>query len=1043
MDANFSSTDDNGVRRKSFASSTSPRPEIRRLSVTNQDSSLLKKETQSYTLIQRSPEKEMILPACSASDFSLSKTQLLQLVCFEERINPEQVKLLNNSYGGPNGLANLLLSDPETGVGIKGSGPRSFDPVDLHIRHETYGVNIVPPQKSESILQIVIGTIRDDPIIKVLLFGALVITIIGIILKEGWVEGIAILVAVLIVLVVTAGNDYSKERKFKKMLLLQSDKKAKVIRGGIKDRISSWDIIVGDVVELIAGDEVPADGVLLKGARLVIDESPLTGESFPVKKSSKEPFLFSGCQVAEGTGTLLVTAVGSASSAGQIQVMLNEAQNTETVLQFKLRQVAVFIGKIGFSAGIITFLGLTIRYVISAVHKYADIAFPPSELMHILHFFVVSVTVIVVAVPEGLPLAVTISLSFSMFKMIRDRCFVRHLGASETMGEATTICTDKTGTLTENRMKVVKIFLGNSSIHGEGSCEPDSRPFSKTDFYDGFLSLLCENICLNSTCFLKFKNDQTPVFVGSATEGALLVFADGLGYKYEELRQRVPKLDSAEYFFTSERKRMSVICETQILINDKPCKNRLYTKGASETVLKLCKYMCSPEKNVSLMSQEYRSSIELKINEWAAQGLRTLVVAYRDIDKLITNTDLEQELTFIALFGIKDPVRHNVPAAVQICQSAGIYVRMVTGDNVLTATKIAKECNILQKQGIVMEGPAFRALSDAEKRKIVPQLQVLARSSPSDKYELVTLLKEIGEVVAVTGDGTNDAAALKAADIGFAMGISGTQIAMNACDIILLDDNFVSIVQSIKWGRNVLESVRKFLQFQLSVNLVAVIITIIGSIAQSDVPLSAVQLLWVNLIMDTLGALGLASDLPDDDILKKKSHSRTEKILTFSMQHYIFLQTTYQVTVLLVLMFWTSVIPFDAKIYNDEEKWNHTIIFTTFVLMQITNEILSRQLDHEINIFRGILKNRLFGTMIVLILGIQILMVQFAGSVMNTIALGLNDWITCSCIALTSIPVILIFRIIIQIHRVIKRPKPMQVTPTQILYSARTPAQLN
>ncbi|KAJ3366468.1 Calcium-transporting ATPase 10, plasma membrane-type [Allomyces javanicus] len=982
-------------------------------------------------------------------EFLITPDQLGVVVNFDERSNPEQTKMLNAKYGGVDGIAHLLRTNLEVGLSIAPTAAggsvsasasaaalpvatatpadASMDVVDTVLRQDTFGINVIPPPKSDTIFDIVWGTIKEDPIIKILIASAVVTLIIGFVQHEGWIEGLAILAAVLIVLTVTAGNDYSKDKKFKKLLLLQSDKKTKVLRGGRKDQISSWDVLVGDVVELVVGDEIPADGIFVRGNRLVVDESPLTGESVPVKKSPKLPFLFSGCQVSEGTGFMLVTAVGPRSSGGKIQTLLSEAQSEETVLQAKLREVAMLIGKVGFAAGIITFFGLSIRFAITMSQQYAGQTMPTSELAKLLGFFNVAVTVVVVAVPEGLPLAVTISLAFSMFKMIRDRCFVRHLDASETMGEATAICTDKTGTLTENRMTVVASMVGRSAVYGEGYDGAAGAPFSSKTYMPSLGSFLAEAVCINSTCFVKYvANDQLPKFVGSATEGALLVWADRLGYGYEPIRAAVRKVENGEYLFTSDRKRMSTLCEPQAAIagQDPPPLFRLYTKGAPEMVLKLCTAQLASDASCVLpLGDDDRAQIALVIKDWASQGLRTIAIAFRDFERPLTRPerdDPERDLTFVGLVGIKDPVRSGVPEAVRTCQDAGIFVRMVTGDNILTACKIARECHILSDHGIAMEGPVFRALSDADKKAVIPKLQVLARSSPADKYVLVNLLKQMGEVVAVTGDGTNDAPALKEADVGFAMGISGTQISMNASDIILLDDNFISIVQSIKWGRNVLSAVRKFLQFQLSVNLVAVGITIVGSLTQDESPLNPVQLLWVNLIMDTFGALGLASDVPSADILKERPHSRHESILTPSMRQYIPIITVYQMIALLVLLFkGPALITFTVADHGigKETVWIHTIIFTAFVLMQVVNEVLARQLDHELNIFAGFWANSLFPTMLTIILVIQVVAVQFAGVFMGTLPLNAYDWGICIATALLMVPWVLAFRGLIFLYR--------------------------
>ncbi|KAJ3319100.1 Calcium-transporting ATPase 10, plasma membrane-type [Blyttiomyces sp. JEL0837] len=991
--------------------------------------------------------------------YGITPEELGELCSFDARTNPHQLDLLNGTYGGVEGVACLLRSDAERGIKLlsqesavvkvggghgegivtrrkslaskitpmNSEGHDSLDmrTVDGEQRVAIFGANLIPPPKSETIFEIVWGTIIEDPILKVLLVGAIVVLALGTAMcpTEGWLEGLVIMIAVVIVLSVTAGNDYSKDKKFKKLLLLQSDKKVKVIRGGHKDEISSWDVMVGDVVEIVMGDEIPADGIFIHGNRLIIDESPLTGESIPVKKSPTAPFLFSGCQVSEGSGHMLVTGVGIRSSGGQIQELLNEAQSEETVLQKKLKVVAVLIGKIGVAAGIATFLGLAIRWAIDwaqgrVSNNLACQGLQPdptiSRIQIIAQDFVIGITVVVVAVPEGLPLAVTISLAFSMFKMIKDKCFVRHLDASETMGEATCICTDKTGTLTENKMTVVKVFTGDKNYNGEGSGEPGSVAYSPTIFEDNMKDLLTESMCLNSDCFIK-KNETNgqDMFIGSATEGALLVFARKLGVDYDVMRNEVTKVDGGVWNFSSDRKRMSTLvvprARAPVAGGGSGGKYRLYSKGASEIILGLCTHVLENKQAVP-MSAATSAKLQKMIKTWASEGLRTIGIAYRDTDQMITTLesadgrkdDPEHDLIWVALIGIKDPLRKEVPGAVRQCQRAGLTIRMVTGDNILTASKIARECNILFGEGIALEGPVFRAMSLEEKIEVIPKLQVLARSSPADKHTLVSLLKELGEVVAVTGDGTNDAPALKEADIGFAMGIAGTQIARNACDIVLMDDNFVSLVSSIRWGRNVLNSVRKFLQFQLGVNLVAIVLTFVGSVTVGDSPLNTVQLLWVNLIMDSFGALALASDDPEDDILDHPPHARSESLLSTEMREYIMMQLVYQIVVLLTLLIkGDDLFPPDRNFHPVSDldvspsKRIKTMVFTTFIFLQIANITMSRQLNGELFIFKDFFKNPMFLGIVFVIVVVQVIGILVGESFLSTSPINWQEWVIC------------------------------------------------
>lgn len=990
------------------------------------------------------------------SDYGLTVDDLKRIVNFDQRTSADLLRLLNEEFGGAEGVARLLKSDVLQGLEVDKSheagrfslqnragsrvsiksisegkddkGPKNL-PLDFEKRQVVFGRNLIDPPPSPTIFELVLENIKEDTIVQVLLVGAIVILIIGVAThpKDGWIEGLAIFIAVVIVLTVSAGNDYHKDKKFKKLMLLQSDKKTKVVRGGIKEEVSSWDLVVGDIVELSVGDEIPADGLFLRGNQLVVDESPLTGESLPVRKDSKQPFIFSGCQINEGNAYMVVTAVGLNSSGGQIQELLNESSKDGTPMQQKLKELAVFVGKVGVAAGALTFLGLAIRWAALLPARIEDNGgWSGDFLLDIVKHFVLGVTIVVVAVPEGLPLAVTISLAFSMMKMIQDKCFVRYLDASETMGEATCICTDKTGTLTENRMTVVRILAGNKIYNGEGSGDADAKAYNPATLPTRIRDVLCEGVSINSTCFITEYNQKgQPKFVGSATEGSLLVLANKLGVKYDDARKNLVKLDNGVWTFNSERKRMTTIVKTSGAVEtDVNCPYRIHTKGASEIVLELCTRTLSEDgQTVVPLSANDRELAQQKIIDWASDGLRTLVIAYRDTDIVYSteegasNSNPDQDLVFIGLVAIKDPLRSEVPRAVSICKGAGLTVRMVTGDNILTASKIAKECGIMYDDGIAMEGPAFRAMTDDERKRILPKLQVLARSSPRDKFILVSLLREMGEVVAVTGDGTNDAPALKEADVGFAMGISGTQIAMNASDIILLDDNFASIVNAIRWGRNVLAAVRKFLQFQLAVNMIAIIITFIGSISLGVTPLNAVQLLWVNLIMDSLGALALASDEPDDDILEKPPHGRNESILSFEMKQYIVIQVIYQTAAVLTLLYaGASIIPHYEDI-TDVAFWDakvRTMVFSTFILLQLANETLARQLHHELNFVRGLWRNKLFLFLMFLILLIQVIVVQFGTSFVQTTPLTWQEWFICSLIAFINVPYTVVARLIVR-----------------------------
>lgn len=924
--------------------------------------------------------------------FQCTVEDLAEIVSFDRRDDRGQLEILA-AKGGVQGIGKMLLSDVADGGGL--------DPNDdLELRRHAFGENRVPQLPPRKFLDLVWDALEDTTL-RILLVGAAVTLTFGMIfegVQTGWQDGVAIFIAVLLVVSVTSGNDYLKERKFQKIFLLASDKLVKVVRGGTQQQVSVFAVCVGDIVELATGDEVPADGIFVTGANLEIDESALTGESLTVKKREDRPFLFSGCEVTEGSGRMLVTAIGVNSSGGQIQQLLNSQGSEDTALQEKLADMAVQIGKFGIIAAIMTFAALMIRWGI----QRGNSPWSWSELVSIVQFFVIAVTIVVVAVPEGLPLAVTISLAFSMSKMIKDRNFVRHLDASETMGEATCICTDKTGTLTENRMTVVQAYLGAGEDKDcffhvpPGSASEGTKPHLLARIpSEDIRSLLTENICLNSQCFVEDMDSPTPVFVGSKTEGALLMFAYKMGVSYRSLRGAKQLIRCSQ--FSSERKRSSALVAGPSTA--RPTVWHSYVKGAAEIVLSLCTSVAQPNGLVTALDEAMTTRINAKIVEFASQGLRTISLAYRRYTTLPReDADIESGLTFLGIVGIKDPVRQEVPAAVLACRQAGIVVRMVTGDNVLTAKHIARECGILASDGVCMEGPLFRVLSMEEQNKIIPKLQVLARSSPHDKFVLVSRLQELGNVVAVTGDGTNDAPALKKADVGFSMGIAGTDIAKTASDIVLLDDNFSSIVSAIKWGRNVFESIRKFVQFQLTVNVVAVLMTFISSVATGASAFSAVQLLWVNLIMDTFGALALATDPPRPGVLRTRPVRKDEGILTRSMVLYVAVNASYQLFVLLFLMF------YGYRMFGVTGQTEiYTLVFTTFVLMQISNELNARLLYTDWNIFRGLLENPFFLPIMVLIIGVQVVMVQWGSSFTQTVPLTLNEWIGCAVIAISEL----------------------------------------
>jgi len=618
-------------------------------------------------------------------------------------------------------------------------------------------------------------------------------------------------------------------------------------------QISVYDILAGDVLYLEAGDLVPADGVLISGYNVQCDESSVSGESDQKKKtpgdeviaqieagastSKLDPFIISGSRVLEGNGTYLVCGVGVHSLYGKLIVAVtNNGEATPTPLQLKLSIMAEQIAKIGCIVALILFIVLFIKCLTQLSQNEET---PTQKVQDFLQIVIVAITIIVIAVPEGLPLAVTLALAFAMTKMLKDQNLVRVLGSCETIGNATAICSDKTGTLTMNKMTVVAGSLGTASQFGvlnsatsqdQGQEERAAASTSMATTFTGVApllsaevkDLLLQSIAINSTAF-EGEEDGTQTFIGSKTETALLSFAKerlGMG-PLNEVRENANIIHV--YPFDSARKCMATV----VRLSDSTY--RVYVKGASEILLEKCTRIIEdatkPIKCTEL-TKEKRAILATIVENYARKSLRTISVVFRDVQywpppgataskddpKEVIFEDLLQKMVFLGVVGIQDPLRPGVQEAVARCQGAGVFVRMVTGDNVWTAKAIAEECNIYTPGGVIMEGPQFRRLSTSEMDKVIPQLQVLARSSPEDKRILVKRLKELGETVAVTGDGTNDGPALRAADVGFSMGISGTEVAKEASSIILMDDNFSSIVKAIEWGRAVNDAVKKFVQ---------------------------------------------------------------------------------------------------------------------------------------------------------------------------------------------------------------------------------------
>ncbi|XP_078098306.1 plasma membrane calcium-transporting ATPase 1-like isoform X1 [Mustelus asterias] len=992
----------------------------------------------------------------------------------------EAVNKIHETYGDVQDICRRLKTSPVEGL--------SGNPADLDKRKVVFGQNFIPPKKAKTFLQLVWEALQDVTLI-ILEIAAIISLglsfyrppggdseLCGEVANQedegeadaGWIEGAAILLSVICVVLVTAFNDWSKEKQFRGLQSrIEQEQKFTVIRKGQVIQIPVAEIVVGDIAQIKYGDLLPADGVLIQGNDLKIDESSLTGESDHVKKSmEKDPMLLSGTHVMEGSGRILVTAVGLNSQTGIIFTLLGAGSDEEekknkkgkkqgapenrnkakaqdgvaleiqplkseeggdqeerekkksnipkkekSVLQGKLTKLAVQIGKAGLLMSAVTVIILVLFFVINTFGFQgrpwlADCT--PIYIQYFVKFFIIGVTVLVVAVPEGLPLAVTISLAYSVKKMMKDNNLVRHLDACETMGNATAICSDKTGTLTMNRMTVVQSYIGET--HYRQIPAPDA-------LLPKVLERIVNGIAINSAYTTKIlppeKEGGLPRHVGNKTECALLGFVLDLKQDYQAVRNEIPEEKLYKvYTFNSARKSMSTV------LKNADGSFRMYSKGASEIILRKCTKLLGKNGDVTVFKVRDRDEMVKKVIEpMACEGLRTICLAYRDFVKepeWDNENEILNDLTCITVVGIEDPVRPEVPDAILKCQRAGITVRMVTGDNINTARAIATKCGILHpgEDFLCLEGKEFNRLIRNEKGeveqdrldKVWPSLRVLARSSPTDKHTLVkgiidSTIGEMRQVVAVTGDGTNDGPALKKADVGFAMGIAGTDVAKEASDIILTDDNFTSIVKAVMWGRNVYDSISKFLQFQLTVNVVAVIVAFTGACITQDSPLKAVQMLWVNLIMDTFASLALATEPPTESLLLRKPYGRNKPLISRTMMKNILGHGVYQLTIIFTLLFAGEKF-FDidsgrnAPLHAPSSE-HYTIVFNTFVMMQLFNEINARKIHGERNVFEAIFRNPIFCSIIVGTFLIQIVIVEFGGKPFSCSGLTLDQWLWC------------------------------------------------
>lgn len=837
-----------------------------------------------------------------------------------------------------------------------------------------HGDNVLTPPKRPSLWKLYLEKF-EDPVVRVLLVAACFSLLISIFENE-YAETIGIILAILLATGIGFYFEYDANKKFDLLNSVNEETPVKVLRNGQVQVIPRKDVVVGDVVLLETGDEIPADGDLIEAVSLQVNESNLTGEPVISKTTDKAHFhldatypsnrLMRGTTVVDGRAKMCVDCVGDATEIGKVARQSTEQTSEPTPLNIQLDKLANLISKVGFSVAGLAFAiffikDVLLHYPFSTFTSFAD--WLPA-LKATLQYFMMAVTLIVVAVPEGLPMSVTLSLALNMRRMLVTNNLVRKMHACETMGAITVICTDKTGTLTQNQMQV-----------GEAA-------FYASEGNDELNQLIYQGIAVNSTAFLEENNGVAkPKGVGNPTEVALLLWLHAQGIDYLKLRETATIID--QLTFSTERKYMATLVKVA-----GAGKHILFVKGAPEIVYAKCSQVWLPEGLSP--ANAHQSMVDNQLLGYQAKAMRTLGFAYKIVDD--TEKDCAQQvndMTFIGVVAISDPVRQDVPPAIGRCVDAGIGVKIVTGDTPGTATEIARQIGLwtaddTEKNRIT--GTEFAAMSDEEALSRVMDLKIMSRARPTDKQRLVQLLQQKGAVVAVTGDGTNDAPALNHAQVGLSMG-SGTSVAKEASDITLLDDSFKSIATAVMWGRSLYKNIQRFILFQLTINFVALFIVLLGSLVGTELPLTVTQMLWVNLIMDTFAALALASIPPSESVMQAKPRKSSDFIITPTMGWMIFGVGILFACVLMGMLIAFEHAPGGLTVHR------LTIFFTFFVMLQFWNLFNARVFGTNDSAFKNITKTYGMEVVVLAILLGQFLIVQFGGEVFRTEPLGWQEWL--------------------------------------------------
>lgn len=855
---------------------------------------------------------------------------------------------------------------------------------EVEASRKEHGSNVLTPPARTPLWKLFLEKFKD-PIIQILLVAALLSLVVSIVNNE-YAETIGIFVAIFLSTGVGFWFEMDANRKFELLNQVNDDVPVKVFRNGGIHEVARKDIVVGDIVVLGTGDEIPADGVLLEAVALQVNESTLTGEPSIDKTTDPAAFdkeatypsnkVMRGTNVINGHGIYRVESVGDATEFGRVAEKSTEINNDKTPLSKQLEGLAKLISIIGFVVAGLVFFGLLVKDIVGG--EFADgNLFTLETAGRVLNYFMVAVTLIVVSVPEGLPMSVTLSLALSMRKMLKTNNLVRKMHACETMGATTVVCTDKTGTLTQNKMQVYRADF--YALDG-GDWQADSETGV----------LIGEGISVNSTAYLDAANPADVKPLGNPTEGALLLWLREHGVDYEKYRENTRLL--GQIAFSTERKYMATVAVSAL-------GNRqvLYVKGAPEIVFSKCSGVLTADGVVA--ADSYRGRVEEELLGYQRQAMRTLGFAYKVLDSFDGDMDavVAGGLTFLGIAAISDPVRPDVPAAVEKCLNAGVDIKIVTGDTPATAREIGRQIGIWKDDYTddnIITGPAFEQLSDEEALARVTSLKIMCRARPTDKQRLVKLLKQTGAVVAVTGDGTNDAPALNHADVGLSMG-SGTSVAKEASDITLLDDSFNSIATAIMWGRSLYHNIQRFILFQLTINLTALLVVLIGALFGQEMPLTVTQMLWVNMIIDTFAAAALASLPPDPKVMNEKPRRQGDFIIGRAMWRTIIGVGAVFTVLLLGMMYWMG--------HNGDgmSPYELSVFFTVFVFLQFWNMFNARAyLTHGSAFSKLGACKGLIAVMFIIPIG-QLLIVQFGGEMFRTVPLSFRDW--CIIIAGTSL----------------------------------------